>query len=124
MIAHEAGRYLLAGGANTALSWGIYLLLLLALDYRLAYVLAFVAGIGLSFVFMRHLVFGRPGRRHSLALVAAAQCLQLLLGLVVVQLWVAWLGGPQWLAPLVAVVVCTPIMFALQRWIFTPHASA
>ena len=28
-----------------------------------------------------------------------------------------------WLAPLAAVVVCVPLMFILQRWIFTPHAA-
>ena len=46
-----------------------------------------------------------------------------MLGLLVVQAWVAWLQAPAWLAPLAAVVVCVPLMFILQRWIFTPHAA-
>ena len=44
MIAREALRYLAAGGANTLVTWALYLGLLQVLDYRLAYVLAFVAG--------------------------------------------------------------------------------
>ena len=57
MIAREVLRYLLAGGVNTVVSYGLYLALLRVLDYRTAYVLAFVAGIALSFVLLRHMVF-------------------------------------------------------------------
>jgi len=123
VIGREIGRYLLAGGMNTALTYVLYLGLLQVLDYRLAYALAFVAGIGLSFLLLRHLVFARPGKRHSLAWLAASQGLQLVLGLAVVQAWVGWLQGPAWLAPLVAIAVCVPLMFFIQRWIFTPHAA-
>lgn len=123
MIAREAIRYLAAGGANTAVTWTLYLALLRVLDYRVAYALAFVAGIGLSFLLLRHLVFARPGKRHSLAWLAVSQGLQLVLGLAVVQAWVGWLQGPAWLAPLVAIAVCVPLMFFIQRWIFTPHAA-
>ena len=48
---------------------------------------------------------------------------ELVLGLAVVEAWVAWLHGPAWLAPLAAVLVCVPVIFVLQRWIFTPHAA-
>lgn len=123
MIVREALRYLAAGGVNTAATWALYLVLLQRLDYRLAYVLAFVAGVGLSFVLLRHLVFARPGKRHALAWLAASQLLQLGLGLAVVQAWVAWLQAPAWLAPLAAIAVCVPLLFVIQRWIFTPHAA-
>lgn len=123
MIMREAGRYVLAGGLNTAATYVLYLLLMRWLDYRAAYVLAFVAGVLISFTLLRRWVFARAGRPFSLAYVAASQCLQLALGLLVVQLWVAWLRAPEWAAPLAAVAVCVPVMFVLQRWIFTPHAS-
>lgn len=123
MIGREIRRYLLAGGVNTVLTYGLYLALLRVLDYRWAYLLAFVAGIGLSFLLLRHLVFSRPGKRFSLAYVAASHGLQLGLGLLVVEAWVAWLHGPAWAAPLAAVAVSLPVMFAVQRWIFTGHAT-
>lgn len=123
MILREAGRYLLAGGLNTGLTYVLYLVLLRVLDYRWAYLLAFFAGVGLSFLLLRHLVFGRPGKRFSLAYVAASHGLQLGLGLLAVEAWVAWLRGPVWAAPLAAVALCVPVMFIVQRWIFTGHAA-
>lgn len=120
-LAGESVRYLLAGGLNTLASYALYLALLQAMDYRAAYVLAFVAGITLSFALLRHAVFARPGRPFSLLWVAASHLLQLGLGLAVVQAWVAALHGPQWAAPLAAALAVAPFMFVLQRWIFTPH---
>lgn len=124
MIGREVLRYGAAGGVNTVATYALYLGLLRLVDYRLAYALAFVAGIGLSFLLLRHLVFARPGKRHSLAWLAASQLLQLGLGLAVVQAWVGWLRWPDTLAPLAAIAVCVPLMFLIQRWIFTPGHGA
>lgn len=122
MIVGQLVRYVLAGGVNTVVTYVVYLALLQVLDYRWAYVLAFALGIGISFVLLRHLVFARPGRPFSLAYVAGTHGLQLALGLIVVEAWVAWFKLPAWLAPLAAVAVCLPVMFVLQRWIFSDHA--
>ena len=124
MIGREVLRYGAAGGVNTVATYALYLGLLRLVDYRLAYALAFVAGIGLCFLLLRHLVFARPGKRHSLAWLAASQLLQLGLGLAVVQAWVGWLRWPDTLAPLAAIAVCVPLMFLIQRWIFTPGHGA
>ena len=123
MIAREALRYMVAGATNTLLTYVLYLTLLQVVHYRWAYLLAFVAGIGLSFLLLRHVVFARPGKRFSLAYVAASHGLQLVLGLAVVEARVAWWRGPAWAAPLAAAAVCVPVMFVLQRWIFSPHGA-
>ena len=65
------------------------------------------------------MVFARPGKRFSLAYVAASHMLQLALGLAVVEMTVRWMRVPAWLAPLIAIAVCVPRMFVIQRWIFT-----
>lgn len=119
MIGREALRYVLAGGVNTAVGYLLYLLMLPALGYRAAYVVAFVLGIGLSYLLLRHAVFARPGKRFSLAYVTASHMMQLALGLAVVEMAVNWMRVPAWLAPLMAVAVCVPVMFVIQRWIFT-----
>ena len=124
MIGREVLRYGAAGGVNTVATYALYLGLLRLVDYRVAYALAFVAGIGLSFLLLRHLGVARPGKRHSLAWLAASQLLQLGLGLAVVQAWVGWLRWPDTLAPLAAIAVCVPLMFLIQRWIFTPGHGA
>jgi len=117
----EGLRYLAAGGLNTLLSYLLYLGLLRLLDFRLAYVLAFVFGILLSYGLLRHMVFARKGRRHALRWVAATHLLQLALGLGIVQIWVVWWHALAWLAPLAAAAVCVPLIFLLQRWVFTSH---
>ncbi|MDR2154616.1 MAG: GtrA family protein [Burkholderiaceae bacterium] len=119
----EGLRYLAAGALNTLLSWLLYLGLLRLLDFRLAYVLAFMAGVLMSYGLLRHVVFARPGQACALLRVAASHLLQLGLGLAVVQLWVVELHAPAELAPLVAVAVCLPVIFWLQRRIFKPDAA-
>ena len=50
MPARYGVRYLIAGGVNTIVTYIVYLLLLTPVGYRIAYFLAFILGIGLSFV--------------------------------------------------------------------------
>ena len=124
MIFREVVRYLLVGGLNTVATYALYLLLMRRIDYRAAYVLAFLAGIVLSAVLLRHVVFRRPGRRYANLYVAANYGLQLLLGSLVVSAWGEWMHGPVWLAPAVAIAVCVPLVFLLQRWVFTPYGKS
>lgn len=112
-------RYLIAGAVNTGVSYLLYLALLQVAGYRAAYVISFVAGIALSYLLMRFAVFRVPGRRFSQAWVAASHLMQLILGLAIVEIWVKVLNGPPALAALAAVAVCVPLMFMVQRWIFS-----
>ena len=111
-------RFLLTGGLNTAFSYGVYLLLLAPLGYRWAYVLAFAAGVALSYAMLRWVVFQTAGRQHAWALVAATHLGQLLLGLAVVEGWVRVLGWPPAWAALASVAVCVPVVYAVHRWVF------
>lgn len=117
-------RYLIAGATNTGIGYLLYLALLQITSYRVAYVASFVAGIGLSYLLMRFAVFRSPGRRFSPIWVAASHLLQLALGMAVVEIWVKVLNGPPALAALAAVAVCVPLMFLVQRWIFSSGEKA
>ena len=117
-------RFLLTGGLNTAVTYGVYLLLLGPIGYRWAYIASFVFGIGLSYAMLRWFVFQNAGRRHAWALVAATQLGQFVVGLAVVELWVAVLGWPQALAALASVAVCVPLTYAVHRWVFRPERGA
>lgn len=108
-------RFVVVGAANTAASYGIYLLLLLVVDYRLAYTIAYVAGLALGYWAHAKLVFGaRLGARSAAAYLAtyAAMYLASLL-----MLWVAvdLLGVPRPLAMLVALCVTVPTSYLLLR---------
>ena len=118
MLTRQALRYLLAGGVNTAFSYAVYLALLTVMAYQLAYLLAFLSGIAVSYLLMRYTVFRQAGRRFSMGWVALSHLGQLGLGLLLVEAWVRGVGGPAAWAPLFAVAVCVPLMFLVQRWIF------
>ena len=123
MPARYGVRYLIAGGVNTIVTYIVYLLLLTPVGYRIAYFLAFILGIGLSFLLLRRWVFSRPGKPFALLYVGLSHVAQLVLGWLVIEFWVVWMQQSQRLAPLVAVGVSVPLMFLIQRWIFSPHAN-
>lgn len=113
-------RFGLAGGLNTLLTWGLYGLLLRWLPYGWSYSLAFAAGIALAYALGRYLVFQRPGVRGGLLWVALIYLGQYLLGLALVQVWVAWWQAPALWAPLFATALSLPLNFLLQRQVFQP----
>ena len=117
-------RYLVAGGTNTVLGYLIYLALLQFIGYRAAYVIAFALGIAVSYLLLRFAVFRSRGRPYSAVFVVIGHLFQLCLGLVVVEVWVALIKGPEALAALVAVAVCTPLMFLIHKWIFSRRGVA
>lgn len=111
-------RFLLSGAFNTLASYVLYLLLLRRFSHGLAYTAAYVAGVLLAYVFFRFFVYESHGNRLSIAWVALAYCGQYLVGLGCVNLWIAS-GGWSTVAPLFSLVITTPMMFFLSRWIFT-----
>jgi putative flippase GtrA len=123
VIVREGLRYLAAGAINTLITNLLYLFFLTLMSYRWAYGLAFFSGVGLSFLLLRYAVFARQGRRFAFPLVAASHAMQFGLGLLVVECWVTWLHGPAAPAPLVAAAVCVPVLFVVQRWVFTRHSA-
>ena len=111
-------RFLLAGAANTLLTYLLYLLLLGHVGHRLAYALAYVAGIGLAYVLGRGFVFRRHDGWRSVLLTPLIYLLQFCIGLLFVELWITWLGLPAEFAPLLAIAATLPLTYVLSRWAF------
>jgi hypothetical protein len=86
--------FLLAGGINTALTYGLYLLLLLVMSYPFAYTGSYVAGIFLSYYLNARFVFREP--------LSLAKALKY---------------PNKKIAPLVIVVVTVPATFVMSRYI-------
>jgi putative flippase GtrA len=108
-------RFLVVGGANTAFSYGVYLVALLVVDYRIAYTLAYVAGLVSGYFGHAHLVFGaRPGTRSALAYLATYAAMYGV-SLFVLYLAVDLAGVPKPVAMLVALLVTVPTSFLLMR---------
>jgi putative flippase GtrA len=121
----QFARFLLVGAANTAASYAVYLVLLLAVDYRVAYTIAFVAGLVGGYLAHARFVFGaRPGARSAASYLATYGAMYLA-SLFVLYVAVDRLGVPKTLGMLAALAFTVPASFMLLRRGFgRPDAGA
>jgi len=107
-------RFVVVGAVNTALSYGVYLLLLLlVIDYRVAYTVAYVAGLVFGYLAQARLVFrAQLGARSGIAYLATYAAMYFA---SVLMLWLAvdLVGVPKPWAMLVALCVTVPLSFLL-----------
>jgi putative flippase GtrA len=121
----QFARFLLVGAANTAASYAVYLVLLLAVDYRVAYTIAFVAGLVGGYLAHARFVFGaRPGARSAASYLATYGAMYLA-SLFVLYVAVDRLAVPKALGMLAALAFTVPVSFMLLRRGFgRPDAGA
>jgi putative flippase GtrA len=112
------GRFLLAGVFNTAVTYGLYLVLLWFLSYRVSYTISYVAGIALAYELNRGFVFRARRSAASLAATPLIYLLNYLIGLGIVSLTVGGFGLDARVGPLIAIVCTIPVTFVLTRWVF------
>ncbi len=108
-------RFLVVGGINTAIGYGMYLLFNVVMDYRLAYTLSYLCGILVAFVLNSILVFRQALRWKSLAIYPVVYVLQYGLGLLLVWVCVSILYLPEAYAPLVVIPLAIPMTYAANR---------
>jgi putative flippase GtrA len=118
----SAPRFVAAGAVNTAATYVAYLALLQIAMYRVAFTLAFAAGILLSYALNARFVFRRPASWRSAWRFPLIYLLQYVLGLALVSICVEWLHAPQWLAPLIPLAVTTPLTYLAMRKLFLVEA--
>lgn len=114
----EIARFLMSGGLNTALTYCIYLFLLLFLPYKISYTISYIVGIGIAYALNRYFVFNAHQGAKSVALLPFVYLAQYLCSLLILWLWVEELGYDQRLAPLIAIMITIPMTFVLSRLIF------
>lgn len=102
-------RFLLAGLANTGAAYATYLLLLHVAPYAVAYTMAYVVGIVVSYLLNAHFVFRRGASWRTFLRFPWIYGVQYLAGMLVVAAGVEWVGLPEWAAPLVALVFTIPL---------------
>jgi putative flippase GtrA len=111
-------RFLFSGGFNTAVTYALYLLLLLFLPYWLSYSIAFAAGIVLAYFLGRYFVFGRRHQGSRAMAFPLIYLAQYGIGLAIAYLWVTVGRMPAGWAPLLALTVTIPMTYVLIRWVF------
>ncbi len=114
-LRHQALRFLIAGAINTAATYAIYLALLPLLDYTLAYTIAYVTGIVISYFLNTSFVFRVTRTAANMAVFPLVYVVQYLLGALVLNFAVRWFGVPEKFALVASIVVTIPVTFFLSR---------
>ncbi len=114
-LRHQALRFLIAGAVNTVVTYAIYLALLSLLDYTLAYTFAYVIGIVISYLMSTAFVFRVTRTAANMATFPLVYLVQYLLGALVLNLAVRWMGIPDRFALIASIVVTIPVTFFLSR---------
>lgn len=108
-------RFVIVGAANTAASYGVYLLLLRVVDYRIAYTAAYLAGLALGYWAHATFVFrARLGRRSAITYLASYAAMYVI-SLGVLAVAVDYLRIPEPAAMVVALCFTIPTTFLLLR---------
>jgi putative flippase GtrA len=115
--AGEVLRFLIGGVLNVVVGYGGYLILLHWFRYEVAYAIAYVLGITVSYVFGTLYVFRQPMRWRSALRYPLVYLLQFVLGLILLKILVEILHMPQRFAPLAVAVLTIPATFLASRTI-------
>jgi len=123
-VGREFGRFLIAGALNTALTYGLYLLLLDALGYVLAYSVAYVVGIVVSYFLVSRFVFRTSATLASFLRYPLVYVVQYLVGTAVLWMCVEWIGVRREFALLATIAATVPVTFVISRWVLIRSPGA
>lgn len=113
-------RFLVSGGINSALTYGIFLLLLMVSSYAASFTIAYVAGILLAYLLNRFFVFNQHRGLKSLIWLPCVYLLQYILNMMFLWCWVEKWGLAVRVAPLASIVATLPVTYFFSRRLFQP----
>lgn len=116
-LRHEIVVFLLVGGLNTAVAYGLYLVLLFVVSYRVAYSGSYVAGIFVSYCLNTRLVFREPLRLSKALQYPAVYLVQYLLGFGLLYLMVEVIHLSKFVAPIAVALLSVPCTFIMSRYV-------
>jgi putative flippase GtrA len=122
---HEAVRFLLSGGTNTAVSWLLYLLLItISVPYTLAYSVAFAFGIVFTYYLNTRWVFKVAMSWRSFLQFPLVYLAQYGLGMLLLILLVDMWHLPKAYGPPVVTLIALPLTFVLSRFVLKRPAAS
>ena len=113
----QFARFLAAGAINTVASYAIFLVLLRFVPYLVAYTIAYVIGIAISYLLMTRFVFFTPPRLRTALRFPLVYVAQYLTGSAVIVVLVEAWGIRAPIAAIAAIVASVPVTFVLSRTI-------
>lgn len=117
-------RYVVAGAINTAVTYVLLVALMRVVEYRLAYSIAYVAGIATGCWLQCRFVFRVPLDWRNAIRFPAVYAIQYLMGLLLLWVLVAAAGMRREWAALVVIMVNVPVGFLAMRFLLQPRARS
>ena len=117
-FAKEAIRFLISGLINTAITYWIYYISVDLIGYFMAFSIAFVIGIIISYSLNCIFVFKAKIQVKSFYQYPAIYFLQYFLSLSVLTLLIDYLGVNDKVAPIINVIFLIPVTFFVNKWFF------
>ena len=114
--------FLFFGAVNTALTYGIYLLLALFFAYPIAYTISYASGIFISYYLNSRFVFREKLRLSKALQYPLVYFVQYLLGLGLLYLFVEVAQLNKFVAPILIVLVTIPATYFLGRRVIKGNA--
>lgn len=108
-------KFLGAGLINTIVSYFLYVILVLFINYQISYAISFIFGIILSFILNTKYVFEVEQTIKKFVLFPFVYLVQYLLGAFMMSFIIEIIGINQFFAPLVVTVCLLPISYLLSK---------
>jgi putative flippase GtrA len=112
---HEVLRFLFTGTLNTAVSWLVYLLFNQFLPYGIAYGIAYSFGIVFTYYLNTRWVFRVPMKWKTFMQYPLVSAVRFGVDLSLLSTLIRFAHCPESIAPILTLVVTTPISFLLSR---------
>ncbi|MEK5036071.1 GtrA family protein [Paenibacillus sp. FSL R7-0302] len=117
LLNKEFLKFVVSGGINTLTTYLMYLLLLLFLNYSLAYTVSYVSGIFLSYYLNTVFVFKEKMSIKKFLKFPIVYLIQYFINLLMLYILVEHLHLSTRIVPLIVVVVTIPVTYVLSKLI-------
>jgi len=115
---HDGLRFILFGLVNTAVTYGIYCLLVFVVPAQLAYFLVYALGIVLAYIGNAKWVFKTEMKVRSVLVYPLVHLFQYLATATVLETLLRYFSMGDRVALALAIVIITPLAFLMNRYIF------
>lgn len=116
-------RFIISGGFNTAITYGVYLILLNLMPYQLSYTIAYSIGIALAYALNRSFVFRSHKGWFSILLLPLVYVAQYGFGISLLWFFIDIAGISDVVSPLIVALFSVPFTYFLTRVVFLKNGS-
>jgi len=116
---NQFGRFILVGGLNTLVTYGIYLVLKRMIEYQAAFLIAYIAGIIFSYLLNALFVFKHKLTFKTFFSFPVVYIVQYIASAILLDILVRKADISTNLAPIIVIFITVPLTFLVCRAIFT-----